>query len=154
MSHYLPDLANLSLEGNRLRAWKDLDYLTGRRGKLSKLRELILTGNPIRELEYQNNRVDMYKRYVASSGSSVDKQHSIFRSNIARRFPSLEMLDQEPIATISFGSSEAPSSSTTVATKSTPQPFFTREMAGSFITGISSDVVNEFLTKYGRQFVH
>lgn len=61
--HYLPKLANLSLEGNNLKMWKDLDYISGRRGKLENLRELILKGNPLRELEYQNNRVDKYKRY-------------------------------------------------------------------------------------------
>ena len=62
LAHYLPKLANLSLEGNGLAVWKDLDYLSGRRGKMEHLRELILKGNPIRELEYQNNRIDKFKR--------------------------------------------------------------------------------------------
>ncbi len=57
------------------------------------------------------------------------------------------MLDQEPITTISFNAPEA-SSSTAVEMKRPPQTFFTREMAPSFITGIDSSVVNEFLTKY------
>ena len=34
------------------------------RGRLEQLRELILLGNPIRELEYKNNRSATYKRYV------------------------------------------------------------------------------------------
>lgn len=63
MSHYLPGLKNLSLEGNALRGWKELDYISGKRGRLEQLRELILVGNPIRELEYQNNRAAGYKRY-------------------------------------------------------------------------------------------
>ena len=68
MSHYLPRLANLSLEGNQLKMWKDLDFISGKRGKLEHLRELVLKGTPIRELEYQNNRAEKYKGYV-SSGS-------------------------------------------------------------------------------------
>ena len=64
LPHYLPKLANLSLEGNNLSVWKDLDIISGRKGKMEHLRELILKGNPIRELEYQNNRVEKFKRFV------------------------------------------------------------------------------------------
>lgn len=64
LAHYLPRLKNLSLEGNKLSAWKEVDYISARRGRLEELRELILAGNPIRELEYKNNRVEAYKRYV------------------------------------------------------------------------------------------
>ncbi|KAI0303614.1 hypothetical protein B0F90DRAFT_1707401 [Multifurca ochricompacta] len=81
IAHYLPNLANLSLENNNLRVWKDIDsisQLSDRKDKLLKLRELILIGNPIRELEYQNNRVGTY------------------RNNIVRRFPTLEILDKDP----------------------------------------------------------
>lgn len=45
--------------------WKDLDsisQLSDKKDKLLKLRELILIGNPIRDLEYQNNRVDSYRK--------------------------------------------------------------------------------------------
>ena len=63
MAHYLPGLKNLSLEGNSFRGWKELDYISGKRGRLQQLRELILVGNPIRELEYQNNRAAGYKSY-------------------------------------------------------------------------------------------
>ena len=65
IAHYLPNLANLSLENNNLRMWKDLDsisQLSDKKDKLLKLRELILIGNPIRDLEYQNNRVDSYRK--------------------------------------------------------------------------------------------
>ncbi len=63
MAHYLSGLKNLSLEGNSFRGWKELDYISGKRGRLEQLRELILVGNPIRELEYHNNRAAGYKRY-------------------------------------------------------------------------------------------
>lgn len=65
IAHYLPNLANLSLENNNLRMWKDLDsisQLSDKKDKLLKLRELILIGNPIRDVEYQNNRVDTYRK--------------------------------------------------------------------------------------------
>src|SRR5882757_402820 len=65
IAHYLPNLANLSLENNNLRVWKDLDsisQLSDKKDKLLKLRELILIGNPIRDIEYQNNRVDNYRK--------------------------------------------------------------------------------------------
>lgn len=64
LGHYMSDLANLSLEGNRIQTWRDLDYISGRKGKLNKLRELILIGNPIRELEYKNNRAESFRRYI------------------------------------------------------------------------------------------
>src|SRR5712691_7084223 len=57
IAHYLPNLANLSLENNNLRVWKDLDsisQLSDKKDKLLKLRELILIGNPIRDIEYQH----------------------------------------------------------------------------------------------------
>lgn len=62
LAHYLPKLANLSLENNDLKVWRDVDYLSGRRGKLEHLRELIMIGNPLRELELKNGRGDKYKR--------------------------------------------------------------------------------------------
>ena len=66
LAHYLPGLKNLSLEGNNLSGWKEIDYISARRGRLEQLRELILTGNPVRELEYKNNRQVTYKRYVCA----------------------------------------------------------------------------------------
>ena len=64
LSRYLPRLANLSLQKNNIRAWKDLDYISTRRDKLVHLRELILLDNPIRDLEFKNGRGDRYKRLV------------------------------------------------------------------------------------------
>ena len=65
LPHYLPNLVNLSLQGNKLATWRDLEYISGRKGKLSQLRELILLENPIRNIEYENNRADRYKRLAA-----------------------------------------------------------------------------------------
>lgn len=62
LAHYLPKVANLSLLNNDLKVWRDIDYLSGRKGKLEHLRELILIGNPLKELEIKNGRGDKYKR--------------------------------------------------------------------------------------------
>ena len=64
LSHYLPKLANLSLQGNGLKTGRDLDYISGRKGRLEHLRELILIGNPVRELEISHDRGNKYRRLV------------------------------------------------------------------------------------------
>lgn len=60
--HYLPDLLNLSLQNNNIRSMKDLDCISQRKQKMLSLRELVLLGNPVRELEYQNGRGDRYRQ--------------------------------------------------------------------------------------------
>lgn len=135
LSHYLPNVVNLSLQGNKLMSWRDLDYISGRKGKLEKLRELVLLGNPIRELEYQNSRGDRY------------------RSEVARRFPSLEVLDSEAIAKIAF---DAPSTSA-AAVAAIPVPHVTAttfpcEMAPSFITGVDGSIVSSFFMRFFPSF--
>ncbi|KAI0322537.1 hypothetical protein OF83DRAFT_647408 [Amylostereum chailletii] len=133
IAHYLPGLSNLSLENNQLRVWKDLDsisQLTDKKDKLSKLRELVLLGNPIREFEYQHNRGDSYK------------------NNIMRRFPTLEMLDQEPVAKISF---DAPETSQASAPSVGPQPIaktFPANMQPSFVTGVDDSLITGFLARF------
>lgn len=128
LPHYLPKLANLSLEGNSLKVWKDLDFISGKRGKLEHLRELILKGNPIRELEYQNNRVEKYK------------------TEIARRFPALEILDQEAIVKIAF---DNPQASTSTAAPKQPAPnAFPTEMMPSFVTGVDGNLISNFLMRF------
>ena len=62
LAHYLPKLANLSLENNKLSSWRDLDYISGRKGQLESLRELILVNNPVRDFEFRNNCGDRYRR--------------------------------------------------------------------------------------------
>ncbi|OCH95422.1 NTF2-like protein [Obba rivulosa] len=128
LPRYLPKLVNLSLEGNKLRMWKDLDYIAGRRGRLENLRELVLTGNPIREVEYQNNRVDQYK------------------SEVARRFPSLEILDSEAIAKIAF---DVPQASTSTALPAQPAATtFPCEMGPSFLTGVDGSIISNFFMRF------
>ena len=143
MSHYLPRLANLSLEGNQLKMWKDLDFISGKRGKLEHLRELILKGNPIRELEYQNNRAEKYKRYELSQPTYHVVSQRI--SEVARRFPSLEMLDQEAIVKIAF---DVPQASTSSAPMKRPlATTFPSEMMPSFITGVDGTLISNFLMR-------
>ena len=144
--HYLPKLANLSLEGNSLKAWKDLDYISGRKGKLEFLRELILTGNPIRELEYQNNRVEKYKRYEQRAVYNFCF-HSMIFSEVARRFPSLEMLDQEPIVKISFDVPHATTSGPSAPNHRPNATTFPVEMMPPFVTGVDGNFVSGFLMR-------
>jgi nuclear RNA export factor len=61
LSHYLPGLRNLSLANNKLRLWKDLDYLSARKGKFLHLKELVMNGNPMREGELTNGKLDKYR---------------------------------------------------------------------------------------------
>lgn len=133
LPHYLPRLRNLSLENNELKTFKEVETFAARKGRLLKLRELILIGNPVRELEYKNGRGDRYT------------------SEIVRRFPSLEILDNNTIAKITF---DAPSSSKAdVATMAIPQ-------ATTFPVGMNPGVVppdvqplvGEFLTRFFGYF--
>ncbi|KAI9457196.1 NTF2-like protein [Russula earlei] len=132
IAHYLPNLANLSLENNNLRVWKDLDsisQLSDKKDKLFKLRELILIGNPIREVEYQNNRMDTY------------------RNNIMRRFPTLEILDKEPVTKISFDvpqpSHPAGSSGSHPTAKDFPAP-----MQPPLIAGVDGGIITSFFARF------
>ncbi|KAF8333869.1 hypothetical protein F5887DRAFT_1063560 [Amanita rubescens] len=132
LSRYLPRLANLSLQDNNLRVWKDLEFISTRKERLLHLRELILIGNPVRETEYQHGRGEK------------------FRSEMARRFTSLEVLDQEAIAQISF---DVPQPST--STSSVPKPnatTFPFEMGPSFVTGVDPNIVSNFLSRFFEKF--
>lgn len=63
LDRYLPKLRNLSLQGNALKTWNDLDNVGARRDKMKCLRELVLIGTPLRDMEYKNGRGDRYRRY-------------------------------------------------------------------------------------------
>ncbi|PIL35802.1 transporter [Ganoderma sinense ZZ0214-1] len=128
IAHYLSGLKNLSLEGNSFRGWKELDYISGKRGRLEQLRELILVGNPIRELEYQNNRAAGYK------------------SEVARRFPSLEILDGEAVTRVGF---DAPATSTSSPSRASSMlSTFAWNMEPSFIAGVDGSLVVNFLMRF------
>ncbi|KAF8896554.1 hypothetical protein BD779DRAFT_1496546 [Infundibulicybe gibba] len=132
LSHYLPRLANLSLQNNQLKAYKDIDILSPRKEKLSRLRELVLIGNPLRETELQKDHGSNYQR------------------EITRRLPSLEVLDQETLAQISFDVSQ-PSNTELDAQIPTSQTF-PCEMGPSFITGVDGTLLSNFLIHFFKLF--
>jgi nuclear RNA export factor len=132
IAHFLPNLANLSLENNNLRMWKDIDsisQLSDKKDKLLKLRELILIGNPIREQDYQNNRVDAY------------------RNNVMRRFPTLEILDKEPVAKISFDAPPAshPAGPTGPLNAAKEFPAL---MCPPLIAGVDGGIITSFFARF------
>lgn len=132
LNRYLPQLANLSLQDNNLRVWNDLDSISSRKHRLLHLRELILIGNPVRETEYQNGRGEK------------------FRIEMARRLVSLQVLDQEAIAKISFDVPQASTSAPSVLKpNATTFPF---EMGSSFVTGADPALVSTFLSRYFEKF--
>lgn len=53
LSRYLPRIVNLSLHNNRIRDKKEITLIVPKRDKMIHLRELIMTGNPIREQAYK-----------------------------------------------------------------------------------------------------
>jgi nuclear RNA export factor len=67
---------------------------------------------------------------------------------MARRFTSLEMLDQEPIATIAFDAPTASASTSAPAVQQPSPTTFPNEMGPSFITGVDGSVVSSFLLKW------
>lgn len=128
LPHYLPNLVNLSLQGNKLAVWRDLDYISGRKGRLPQLRELILLDNPLRNAEYEKDNGERYK------------------SEVARRLPSLEMLDMEPIPKIAF---DVPHASTSQGVPVGPAPTtFPAEMGEPFITGVDGALLSNFLMRF------
>ncbi|KAF7317106.1 hypothetical protein HMN09_00445300 [Mycena chlorophos] len=135
LDKYLPSIVNLSLQNNSLRGWKDLDAISGRKGKLLKLRELVLLGNPVRENEYSTGNSERYKREAF------------------RRFLSLELLDQEPVTKIAFdvtqGDATAPAAGSVPAPSATTFPF---EMGPSFIDGVDPSLVSNFLSRFFPAF--
>jgi len=67
--------------------------------------------------------------------------------DITKRFPALEMLDNEPIVKVGF---DAPTPHTNSSHRLTPIPTtnsFARPMGPPFVTGVDGGVVSEFLTR-------
>ncbi|KAF7312070.1 hypothetical protein MIND_00219200 [Mycena indigotica] len=135
LDKYLPRIVNLSLQNNNLRGWKDLEFISGRRGKLLKLRELVLMGNPVRENEYQTGNGDRFKREAL------------------RRFLTLELLDQEPVTKIAFDVAQVdPTAPTAVAVPAPSATTFPFKMGPSFIDGVDPAVVSNFLSRFLPMF--
>lgn len=61
---YFPDIVNLSLEGNKVRSFKDMELFGGAKWMLKKLRELILVDNPLRQVAMADNKLEDYRRLV------------------------------------------------------------------------------------------
>ncbi|EAU85279.2 hypothetical protein CC1G_10065 [Coprinopsis cinerea okayama7 len=131
LSKYLPKLENLSLQNNNLCHWKDLDYISARKDKLVHLRELVLLDNPVRDMEIKNGRVDRYKH------------------ELIRRFTSLEVLDQEPVAKIGF---DVPQGKTSVPVKKPSATTFPFDMNPPFVTGVDPTLVPNFLVRFYNLF--
>ena len=64
LSKYLPNLANLSLENNKIRDKKEISMIVPRKDKMIHLRELVLIGNPLREQAYKIGNGATYRGYV------------------------------------------------------------------------------------------
>ncbi|KAL0577983.1 nuclear mRNA export, poly(A)+RNA binding protein [Marasmius crinis-equi] len=132
LGHYLPQLANLSLNNNNIRLYRDLDHVAGRKGKLLVLRELILTGNPLREDELKKGKGEHFTREVT------------------KRFPSLAVLDGQRISAISFDVPQASTSSTPPDKPSSTT--FPLNMGGPLIVGVDPGLITQFLMRYFSLF--
>jgi len=144
---FLPKLVNLSLANNQLKTMDDIRLLTREKNKLDFLRELVLTGNPIKGNDPANS--EQYRRFVSLTPiTELHSTHHNGRRDIVKRFPALEMLDNEPIVKVGF---DAPTPHTSSSHRLTPIPTtnsFARPMASSFVTGVDGGLVSEFLTRY------
>ncbi|KAG0203698.1 nuclear mRNA export, poly(A)+RNA binding protein [Mortierella sp. GBA30] len=127
VAQYFPKLQNLSLKNNDIQTYKDIEYLAGK--KLSNLRELILLENPVRDRDIAKNKDDLS-----------------YRSEITKLFPSLQVLDQVPVAPkISFGLDVKNES---VASSTLPIP-----IRGNFYDSPGTQaMVLEFLTSFFKLF--
>jgi len=81
LAHYLPNLRNLSLQGNAINTWRDIDYIAGKKDqeRLSNLREIIFLDNPLRESELKAGRAENYKRFVEKHCQIVHDTQEIFK---------------------------------------------------------------------------
>jgi nuclear RNA export factor len=134
LHRYLPKLANLSLANNNLREYKDLDYISAKRGKLLHLRELLLLGNPVRENHVKNSTVERY------------------RHDIARICSGLEMLDSEAIPKIAFDNQPAASTSAVAIPDHALPTTFPMPMGPAFLTGVDPALVSQFLSRFFQCF--
>ncbi|KAH6573406.1 hypothetical protein BASA61_009042 [Batrachochytrium salamandrivorans] len=74
----VPTLVNLSLQDNQLGSYRDLEPLNAK--EFPNLREVVLIGNPIRERE------------LSRPGGEIN-----YTSNIKRLFPTIHILDMQPV---------------------------------------------------------
>ncbi|OZJ06377.1 hypothetical protein BZG36_00730 [Bifiguratus adelaidae] len=85
LAQYHPSIQNLSLENNLITSMKGLEAISAP-GKLKFLRELVLSGNPLKT------------NLIERGGDEIS-----YRSEVTRRFPTLKVLDGVSVApSISF----------------------------------------------------
>ncbi|KAG9012465.1 nuclear mRNA export, poly(A)+RNA binding protein [Tulasnella sp. JGI-2019a] len=129
ISHYLPNLVNLSLQDNQIKSSKEINYLEGRTGAPSKLQELIFLGNPFQIMSERNGNLSSY------------------RSEVSRHFPRLEMLDLMPLMKISFDATLE-----IVADRSTADPIAVKEFTVPMGPAILPDNVKDLATTFLATF--
>jgi len=151
LPRYLNQIANLSLANNNI-SYGELDMMSGRKERMPQLRELILAGNPIRDLDIAKGKADSHRRCVLLFCACSFYDLYYLRSTIAGIFPSLNVLDGEPIAKIAFDVPESSTSSTPV-TRPTATTF-PEPMGGSLIAGVDGGMVAGFLMKYVPNLLH
>ncbi|KAJ3311808.1 nuclear mRNA export, poly(A)+RNA binding protein [Blyttiomyces sp. JEL0837] len=124
LSQWCPLVQNLSFRDNLLQSYRDIEGLKG--SDMTNLRELMLTGNPVRERE------------VKRAGGEAD-----YRNKIKQMFPSIQILDQQDYEEeISL-----PGIGTTAETN------FTEYEKGSFMDSVvTADTVQDFILKYFNLF--
>ncbi|KAG8683361.1 nuclear mRNA export, poly(A)+RNA binding protein, partial [Ceratobasidium sp. 395] len=142
LAKFLPNLKNISFQNNQIRLWKELECIIPHdpknREAVSSIREIILMGNPVHDVEVAKGDLTVY------------------RSEIIRRFPNLEMLDQESIIKIGFDVTLPEITERTAAAGKNPDwpastSFLVDMKAGFMGPGIEATTV-EFLTKYFTLF--
>ncbi|KAJ3086993.1 nuclear mRNA export, poly(A)+RNA binding protein, partial [Quaeritorhiza haematococci] len=78
LAERVPGIVNLSFQDNQLSSYSDIEPVNGR--VLTNLREVVFTGNPVREKE------------LSRSGSDLR-----YRSDLKKIFPSIQILDTVPV---------------------------------------------------------
>ncbi|KAI8998170.1 hypothetical protein BC832DRAFT_566370 [Gaertneriomyces semiglobifer] len=78
LPQYVPNIRALSFQDNRLRSYRDIEPLKG--SSFGNLRELLFTGNPV------------VKHQLSKPGGDIE-----YRSTIKSMFPSIEVLDMQPV---------------------------------------------------------
>ncbi|CCA67045.1 related to mRNA export factor mex67 [Serendipita indica DSM 11827] len=131
LNRWLPNVVNLSLIGNKVRSYRDMEIFGGPKWILKKLREIILLENPLHETAVTDGKVELY------------------RNEIARKFPSLEILDNIPLPHIKYG--VAP---TTPRVPLVPQPArsFPTPMRPSAVAPEIGAFISNFLESFLDKF--
>ncbi|KAI7903631.1 uncharacterized protein BX663DRAFT_507144 [Cokeromyces recurvatus] len=125
LAQYLPNVQNLSFQDNLIKEYDSLEALSGT-GKLRHLRELLLTGNPLRESEIKQRGNDR-----------------AYMRNIVKRFPSLVMLDGVPVQLSESEIANVHKTGRVLPLDNKPS-FFDNE--------ISQTTAIDFITKYHQLF--